>query len=202
MKTKRPFINLGIKELQDMFDSSILDRKILNQLSRELANRSTSKAKSLRIKVKAALDDIENEKATTTSEADFPPNSKIVFSCHTCQTKIRLNNDTANGTFRCATCKSLYKISNKDNLVEIIFQGQSPSDTPENKTHYMSIKDAYQILGCSPGDSLNTIKEKKRILIQQYHPDKVSQLGSKLKDLALIEAQNINKAFDLIKNSL
>jgi preprotein translocase subunit Sec63 len=66
-----------------------------------------------------------------------------------------------------------------------------------------SLKDEfyyYNVLGLSKGATVNDIKKAYKTLISQYHPDKVSTLGSDLQNLAQKKTQEINEAYQYFKN--
>lgn len=57
----------------------------------------------------------------------------------------------------------------------------------------------YEILGVSPTATLDQIKKAYRDKIVQYHPDKVTNLGPELKEVALRMSQKINSAYSQAK---
>lgn len=66
----------------------------------------------------------------------------------------------------------------------------------------MSLSQAYNILGVSESDDMNTIKKAYKNLVRKYHPDIIS---SQNKDESYIEeatkkTQQINQAYQVIKN--
>lgn len=61
------------------------------------------------------------------------------------------------------------------------------------------IKDPYQVLGVSPTDDDETIKRAYRELARKYHPDNYAQ-DNPLADLANEKMQEINEAYDMIKD--
>lgn len=63
------------------------------------------------------------------------------------------------------------------------------------------IQDAYRILNLEPGRPLSDYRKAWTQLLLQYHPDKTAHLGAKLQEVALLETQRLNKAFETIKKS-
>jgi len=70
--------------------------------------------------------------------------------------------------------------------------------TFEDRTKY------YQILGCTPGDSIEEIKKKYRKLVQDYHPDKVLSTGlaPEFVTFANKKFQEIQYAYEVVKQDL
>lgn len=66
-----------------------------------------------------------------------------------------------------------------------------------NKIEKKNIEDDWHnILHVSPNSSTDEIKHAYRKRMSEYHPDKTAQLGIKLQDLAKIESQKINAAYE------
>jgi hypothetical protein len=57
------------------------------------------------------------------------------------------------------------------------------------------VEDPYTLLGLTPGASFEEARAARNALLQQYHPDKVSGLGPKLREVAEAETKRINAAF-------
>ena len=57
----------------------------------------------------------------------------------------------------------------------------------------------YEVLGVKPGASQEEIKSAYRKLVKQYHPDQY--VDNPLKDLAQEKLAEINKAYEMLKNS-
>ena len=61
------------------------------------------------------------------------------------------------------------------------------------------MKDPYQILGISPSATDEEVKEAYRTLARKYHPDNYSA-DNPLADLATEKMQEVNEAYEAIKN--
>ncbi len=64
-----------------------------------------------------------------------------------------------------------------------------------------SVSDAYETLGASRDDDMNTIKKKYRALVKKYHPDIMKAKGASeeyIKD-ATQKVQKINTAYEMVK---
>ncbi len=62
------------------------------------------------------------------------------------------------------------------------------------------MKDPYEILGVSPGASLDQVKESYRALAKKYHPDNYAD--SPLRDLAEEKMSEVNAAYDMVVNDI
>ena len=62
--------------------------------------------------------------------------------------------------------------------------------------------DPFSVLGCSPSDSVKTIRKRYKELIRQYHPDRVNDLGPEIRELAAEKTKAINIAFQAVRKKL
>lgn len=67
----------------------------------------------------------------------------------------------------------------------------------------ISLDKAYQILGASKEDDMNTIKKKYRELVKKHHPDIIAGQGASqsIIDQATAKLQEINEAYEMIKDN-
>lgn len=63
----------------------------------------------------------------------------------------------------------------------------------------ISIEDAYSVLGINKNSSVEEIKSAYKRKIKEYHPDRLSGLGSELQQLAHQKSLEINSAYNLLK---
>jgi DnaJ-domain-containing protein 1 len=180
MNTYRPYLNYSGAQLVELFEKDI---DILNQLIRikdELQFRKTSKASSLRIKVLARIKELEQNLNNGEKERIYP--------CSTCNKKLRLPIRTEKQRMICPNCKSFYLFF-FDEHGNLILEKEY-KETPEEE------ENPYTTLGISEDASFEEIKRIYKLRMKEYHPDKVENLGRKLRELAETEAKRINQAYD------
>lgn len=76
---------------------------------------------------------------------------------------------------------------------------QMANQRPQTQEH--SLQKAYEILGVSQNDDMQTIKKAYRKLVKQYHPDIIKAQGKDenyMKE-ATLKTQEINQAYETIK---
>ena len=124
-----------------------------------------------------------------------------LISCPGCSVNIRIPTPVPTAIIRCKACNVRLSIKqdNHGNIHVLLLndtkqKGEQSSDMP------MTLEDAARILGVTIHDDLSIIKNAWRTLRGQYHPDKLNQMGDKLKELAEIESKKINKAYQILSN--
>ena len=83
---------------------------------------------------------------------------------------------------------------------------QSPREPPRSEEpgarSKIETSDPFSVLGCSPSDSVKTIRKRYKELIRQYHPDRVNDMGPELQELAAEKTKAINIAFQALQKIL
>ncbi len=74
------------------------------------------------------------------------------------------------------------------------------NDAQNNEKKVFTIDDAYATLSINSSVTIEEIKSAYKQKVKEYHPDRVASLGVELKQLAEQKTQQINKAYDMIKN--
>lgn len=70
----------------------------------------------------------------------------------------------------------------------------------QNAQHSInSVNEAFKILQIHTTASIEEIKSAYKLKIKEYHPDRLETFGDELKILAQKKTQEINKAYNLIK---
>ncbi len=60
-------------------------------------------------------------------------------------------------------------------------------------------RDYYAVLGLTPGATMAEVSKAYRDVISKYHPDKTTNLGPELQELAAQKSREINEAYQWIK---
>jgi len=74
--------------------------------------------------------------------------------------------------------------------------------TEESLMETFHEEDAYAILGLKPTASVDDVIKAYKTKAKEYHPDKVSHLGEKLKKLAQLEFERVNQAKEFLVRKL
>jgi len=122
------------------------------------------------------------------------------LSCPCCDSDLLIPNPIPKGNSICSKCYAKFnlKLDSHGNLQ--IYAPPSKVFKIEEKLP-QSEKDARNILSVITLASKTRIKQAYKIKMLEYHPDRVNNLGSKLKSLAEHESKRINAAYKLLKRT-
>lgn len=89
------------------------------------------------------------------------------------------------------------------------FTLEEPSYEPPSENYHppspaganLTLDAALSILGLTRQTTLEQVKQAYRDRIREYHPDKVSHLGSELRELAERKAKEINAAYECVSKA-
>lgn len=91
----------------------------------------------------------------------------------------------------------------EDDLKKIIDELESEQKQKQkSNTNYKSStsnKNHYEVIGVKSTSSKEEIYSAYKNLLKQYHPDKVASLGEEIQNVARNKTQEINSAFQKIK---
>jgi transcription elongation factor Elf1 len=123
-----------------------------------------------------------------------------IFSCPICKQKIRVSLPILNDIGRCTTCDSRFTIYTDEQehiYIETIHENNAVNDD----NTISSIEDCFKLFGLPESATKQEIKKAYKMMMNQYHPDKVTRLGSKLKTIADVETKKINTAHAMLKEN-
>lgn len=202
----RPFIQKTIVELQALFEASKNNPVELKKLATELSHRKVPKAIALAKKVADVLsgsraEETKNDTEATRQSAPLPPEDPVI-NCQGCGQKLRIKLSSEFREYNCPSCKSKFHASFSRGVLSVVFvksaangAGSKTDDAP------LTLKDAYKLFDADETSPWELIEFTRRRLIQQYHPDKVATLGSKLREVAEAEGKRINVAYGLLRKA-
>lgn len=122
------------------------------------------------------------------------------FSCPVCKQKIRVTIPIPNGVGKCVTCDSRFTVY-ADNEGHLYIETTNENKTTQENDAISSVEDCFRLLDISDTATRQDIKKAYRKKMMEYHPDKVSVLGSKIKALADLETKKINYAIAMLKEN-
>ncbi|HIF60514.1 MAG TPA: J domain-containing protein [Rhodospirillales bacterium] len=123
-----------------------------------------------------------------------------IFSCPSCKQKIRASLPLPSGVGKCKSCGSKFTLY-ADNKGHLYIESISADDAIHDNDSITSIYDCFALLGLQENAGRQEIKNAYRKKMMEYHPDKVSSLGSKLKSLAEHESKKLNYAVEMLKDN-
>jgi endogenous inhibitor of DNA gyrase (YacG/DUF329 family) len=121
---------------------------------------------------------------------DEASKKEIEFSCIACGNKFIIFSKEKYDAFVCKECRSVYTYEWISNKLQINIIKKTKNIPPDIKRLF----DFFQLT--ENEISLNNIKSKYRELLSQYHPDKVSNLGNEIKDLAERKTKEIIDSYE------
>ena len=122
-----------------------------------------------------------------------------LINCPACSINIRIPNPVPTAIIRCKACNTRLSIKQDGHgTIHVLLLNDAKRKEGPSGDMPMTLEDAARILGVSINDELSIIKNAWRTLRGQYHPDKLNQMGDKLKELAEEESKKINKAYQIL----
>jgi hypothetical protein len=203
----RPYIQKSIVELQNLFEANKGNSAELMKLAAELKHRKVPKAVALAKKVSDALagttsNEPKNDSGTAQQSVQPQPEGSII-DCQGCGQKLRIQLDLESREYSCPSCKSTFHASFSRGVLSVVFVKSEGTGTTnfKNEDAPITLNDAYSLFEADATSPWEMIELTRRRLIQQYHPDKVAALGSKLQVVAEVEVKRINVAYDVLRKA-
>ncbi len=123
-----------------------------------------------------------------------------IIQCADCRTKIRVVFPPPAGVGKCPLCQHRFflKADEYGNLTVYSQGGAGYRDSDSNEI--ATSDEAFRILGIEGSPDQSAIRKAYKEKMSQYHPDKVSQLGVEIRELADRKAKQINKAYRFLRH--
>lgn len=123
--------------------------------------------------------------------------SQRTIFCPSCGQQIRFNLPISGNHALCRKCATRFKLDVDVNNNVYITEIKPPE--PEPVGSIQSIEECFAILDIKSDALPMDIRAAYKKHISEYHPDKVEQLGTKIKQLAEEETRRINQAYAMLE---
>lgn len=138
----------------------------------------------------------EKSAQPTTAAPKTDSRQRTIF-CPACGQQIRFNLPLGGNQAQCRKCSARFKLDVDANNNVYITEIKVPD--PEPQPGIESIEQCYAILEIQEDALPLDIRAAYKKRISEYHPDKVEQLGGKIKQLAEEETRLINQAYAMLE---
>ena len=126
-----------------------------------------------------------------------PAPDEAILPCPSCTRRIRFALPPIAMIGRCSACKQPFQVVIEAHIVTL--KSMAEPSSPGNQGR--AVQEALEVLGLSGQPSRAEMKAAFRKRMSEYHPDKVSTLGPKIKALAEQESKEINSAMDTLRQA-
>ncbi len=122
-----------------------------------------------------------------------------IIQCVDCRTKIRVAFPPPAGIGKCPLCQHRFVLK-ADEFGNLTVYSQGGADYRESElSEIATSEEAFRILGLEGSPDQLQIRKAYKEKMSQYHPDKVSQLGVEIRELADRKSKQINKAYCFLR---
>ena len=122
-----------------------------------------------------------------------------IIQCGSCRTKIRVAYPPPAGVGKCPLCQHRF-VLRADEYGNLAVYSQDGADYRESDLGEIATsEEAFRILGVEGSPDKLQIRKAYKEKMSQYHPDKVSQLGIEIRELADRKSKQINKAYRFLR---
>lgn len=123
-----------------------------------------------------------------------------IIQCANCQTKIRVAFPPPAGVGKCPLCQHRFHLKT-DEYGNLTVYSQGVTDYRHDDLNDIETsEEAFRILGVEGSPGQLQIRKAYKEKMSQYHPDKVSQLGVEIRELADRKSKQINKAYRFLRH--
>lgn len=121
------------------------------------------------------------------------------MACPACDKELLVPNPVPKGDAVCVKCRQRFRIKS-DHFGNLQVLLVTPS-VPNNFSLPKNEKEAREVLSLLTDSGATMIRQAYKAKMRDYHPDKVNNLGKKIKNLAELESKRINRAYELLKKT-
>lgn len=125
------------------------------------------------------------------------PPEEVILPCPNCGTRLRLALSPKAMMGKCGACKEAFQVLMDSNRISLAAIPTPPPVAP----HDDLVLTALAVLGIQGRVGPAEIRAAYRKRMSEYHPDKVSNMGPKIRALAEEETKDINIAMGFLRNA-
>ncbi len=196
----RPLQALSVDELAALHHRHGGNASVCEALRVELGCRPLSKTERLRAALGAVADASASPQATT-------PQAPILRCAH-CQKRLRIPLLDSPGEVRCPTCQTEYAVHWQASvcLVQRIEAPQAESATDDDGGDQAAGPDGsaeaspWAVLGLDENSPWDAVERARRMLLQQYHPDRLGHVPPLVHKLAENAFKRVSEAYDTLRS--
>ena len=130
--------------------------------------------------------------------SDKISSNERTISCPSCSQQIKFRIPIRGNKAKCKKCSTKFKLEVDANGNIYITEIKKAED---NKNSVTTLDECYAILDIKPDSIALDIKAAYKKKISEYHPDKVENLGIKIKQVAEDETRRINAAYSMLQEN-
>jgi len=141
----------------------------------------------------------DKSKTETKDKSRHQALESAIIRCPSCTKKIRIPLPRKGRIGRCLSCHSKFEINMDNNGIPRAEKIANSNCGNHKKSSEFTVDECFEILGISKTSDHSEVRNAYKSKIREYHPDKVANLGDKLKKVAELESQKINMAYSILK---
>gem|GEM_PF-3083852 len=201
-KSGAAFYEIGLLYLEDKDIAQNCNKAIkwLNKaVDADYPNSDKILQKAYREKNKQQKEQNNSNEEQCESHSKKQQASSQIINCPSCEKSLVIPNPIPKGNGICTKCFGKFRLKTDSHgniqIYSIVEKTKNYIQLPQTD------HEAREVLSILTHDGATLIRQAYKNKMGDYHPDKVNNLGVKLKKLAEHESKRINAAYDLLKNS-
>lgn len=187
----RPLMQHGVEQLEELFEKSKTDAKVLKQLEHELQYRQVPRAVALLAEVQAAMYGLTPAAAPAPAlkapaKVAAPPPQPSLWDVSP-PPAIRAPAPSPTAVAALAAVRSAAV--------------PTPARAATPPAPVVPLDDANKLLKATPGSTWESIEQTRRLLVLASHPEKLKGLAEARRSQVLAEASRVNAAYAVLSRA-
>lgn len=200
----RPLQAMAVDELVELHRTYGSNPALCAALRAELGYRPMSKTELLRVALGSGVQAAPAPQHETEPLQAAP--ASAILRCACCQKRLRIPLMDSPGDIRCPACQTEYAVHWQDSVC-VVQRLEPPQDDaafedgtdPQPDLSHTSPANPWAVLGVAEGSPWAEVERARRMLLQQYHPDRLGHVPPLVHKLAEDAFKQVNDAYDVLK---